>query len=142
MKKLLYIFLGLSLMFGCLDDYTPAELEYNKKFGKFLNQIDDEFNLVGEWDVSPTGDSLWKSHHMSYNYNIMRKAQKNMKPINDSISEMLFKSRKYDSIPYPNEYVMDRHNRLIKKQSEMIDFAVGVLDLINLGAYDYNGNKL
>ena len=144
MKKLILQLLFIPLVLSCSNQISPEQQKVNKKMADFLTQINDEFKTVGEWQVSPTGDSLWtiSSTAQVYNYNMMDKAGKNIQPIMDSISELLFKAKKYDSVPRPSQNLVDWYKRLLEKQIGMSSYSVRLLELIKLGEYNYDGKKL
>ena len=141
MKKFISTALFLILIIGCSQP-SPQQQKLDTSINNLLNKIENELNTLGEWDISSTGDSLWvKTTHIR-NYNMISKVQENIKPYQDSISDILFSVRKYDSIPYPSDYVMNRFDYLLEKRKKLSEWTMEVLKLISLGGIDKDGKKL
>ena len=141
MEKLTSTIFFLILIFGCSQP-SPVQQKLDTSINNLLDKIENELNTLGEWEISSSGDSLWvKTTHIR-SYNKIMKVQENIKPYRDSISEIYFNVRKYDSIPFPSDYVTDRSGYLLEKRKKLNEWTFGLLKLINAGGMDYDGKKL
>ncbi len=103
----------------------------------------DHLNKLGEWEYSPDGkDSVWNQTIATHNLNLIEDVLKDYESTERKWDSLYFLSKKYDSIPFPSELVLDNYKRKIESKIRILNWKISLEKLVKRGMYDRNGNKL
>lgn len=141
MKNILFLILLISI-YSCKEaDETVSNF---KKL--YSNNISDRykiFNKLGEWEYSPNGkDSVWKQSDATKNLDLIETVLEELKPVEQEWDSLVFLSKKYDSIPLPNEITLKSLDKLVKRKSFVREMKIKVEAAINRGIYTRKGKKI
>ncbi len=102
----------------------------------------DHFFKLGEWGYSPDDkDSLWNQTPAPYNLTIIKEVLKDYEVTERKWDSLIFLSKKYDSIPFPSELILDRHRIRIESKNSLVSWKEAFERGIASGMLDKNGRE-
>ena len=115
----------------------------DKVYMDTLLKMDAELDRLGDWEYSPNGkDSIWQKTLITHNLTLLDDVLNKIKPIKRELDSLIFIAKKYDSIPYPTEEIIEREIDIIKEVSTLMEYRITLSGLVEYGVYDQNGKKL